>query len=135
MAAHFRRGLFGVRIQRAEAELFSRNGRNHAHFPKSKCIDVLAPITRILIALGRWLPVGDAAAIATLTSNSPFNSLLRLVLSVDIISRLIIDGTVTSSCVHGTMASPFISLFLCRDLFSSDCCKTLLPNASTGMKR
>ena len=37
-------GLFGVRIQRTE--IFRRNGRNHAHFSKSrpKRIDVLAHI-------------------------------------------------------------------------------------------
>ena len=36
-------GLFGVQIQRME--IFRRNGRNHAHFSKNKCIDVLAHIT------------------------------------------------------------------------------------------
>jgi hypothetical protein len=40
----FHPGLFGVRIQRTE--IFRRNGRNHAHFSKSKCMDVLAHITR-----------------------------------------------------------------------------------------
>jgi len=38
-------GLFAVRIQRTD--ILGRNDRNHAHFSKSKCIDVLAHITNV----------------------------------------------------------------------------------------
>ena len=44
-----RPGLFGVRIQ--QTELFRRNGLNHAHFSKSKCIDELAHLIKLQVLL------------------------------------------------------------------------------------